>query len=194
MNRGAAMKFLKKALLILAASMGGAGTSLAAVVYDESVSGDLSNTPSTLLALSEGSNTIFGSAIFASGGLRDLDSFLFLLGPGQYAVGGFYEVLDRSMAANTTQLRSHYDLYDSSLNLLGGYNADVLLDGGESIFGMLPGGLYGVNNAWMDRSGGGGSWDYVITITVANVPEPESLALAGAGLLIMAISRARRRR
>lgn len=187
------MRFLNHALLMLALTLSGFGHVQAAVVYDESVNGDLSDMPSAVIALSEGTNTILGSSIFASGSLRDLDSFMFSLAPGQYAVGGIFEVLNRNMATNTTQLRSHYDLYDAGFNLLGGYNANILLAGEQSIFGELAGGIYGVHNAWMDRSGGGGTWDYVIMITVEDIPEPESLALVGAALLTLAAARMRRR-
>src|SRR5262245_28681230 len=77
---------IRPALFALAAGAFSSGH--AAVAYDESISGDLSNsgTSPTTVALAPGSNTIFGSTGLGGSSI-DLDYFTVTIKPGQTLSG-----------------------------------------------------------------------------------------------------------
>ena len=165
------------ALAVLAASQG----ANAAMVWDESVNGDLSNNglAPTSLTLNVGSNQIVGST-----GSGDLDYFNFTLSAGQTLtsirllnntlVSGQFSFLGMQAGPQVTVSPSgagsqallgwtHYATGDAGLDLLPRITAS----------GVLPAGTYSV---WVQDTGGPADYGFDFGVTSV-VPLPPSLLL-----------------
>jgi hypothetical protein len=187
---------MKKILAIGSLLCALVGSSQAAVIYDESINGDLATFSNTTLTFSAGSNTLLGSAAF--GPTTDFDGFLFNIGVGQVLNSVTYRVLNSSIDPNTTALTEGYSLYSG-----GHYQGASLFNVTLNILSQVPvsaidnspflsPGVYAISPSFLSRSGNGGSWNYEVVFNVTEVPEPGSLALAGLGLSGLLVARRRK--
>ena len=178
-------------LVMLAVSV---GQVQAAVIYDESISGDLASFPATVLgSLAAGTNTILGTATGSPS--LDLDGFQFSIPVG-------FELIDITVSAteqggNFFNLR--FDLFAGSG--YGGSNLEnVLLSGIPSdtdSFSVTPlaAGIYTIGQNQLSSNH---IMDYSVTLEVNDiggaVPEPSSLALLGVGVCLTGCGVVSRRR
>jgi hypothetical protein len=166
------------------------GWAQAAVIYDESVSGDLDWYDTLTIDLQVGANSLLGSAHLLDNGY-DFDSFIIFLGDGLILTNIDFYIIDRSINENTTVLGSGYMLNIGShdgtflerteINLLGTSPHSMF----ESTLPLTGSFSFAITNEYLARQGiegsfgSGGSWDYEFRFTVegsaAPVPEPSTL-------------------
>ena len=145
----------------------------ATIIYDESVSGDLSEGPSTFFTLGVGVSSIVGTA-----NLGDTDDFgINAVAAGLEITGGVFT----AMFGGTGN--GNYN--SSGIPVVGGGIFQGVINGDESVLiDAFSSGIFRVSNGGGSESIG---WRY--DFTVASVPEPGTLALFGLGLLGMAARR-----
>lgn len=171
----------------------------AAILYDESISGDLAPFDPIVLNLAAGQNSVLGSAEYTTSTV-DFDSFRVSLGAGLMLTSIDYLIIDRSIVTGTSFLRNGYEMRNGGYAgaILAATSIDILGASQQSMFSSaLPvSGVYSfaTDGTSLSRSGPGGSWDYEIRFNVSSsVPEPASLAIWG-GLGIAGLVAARRRK
>lgn len=165
----------------------------APILYEESVSGDLSDvTPSaTVLAFDAGLNSVRGS-LYSGVLAPDLDAFAFSISAGLSLTVITYVFTLEPDDGNTVATTSWgFDLGNSGLPAeLGVIEVDLFGPSAQTLFaGVLPqgGGLYGFYNI-AHGSTTGLDWsstyqiDFVVREATTGVPEPASLLLLAAGL------------
>jgi len=175
-------------------------TAQATVIYDEGISGDLSgdNLLPTMLAVSEGSNVVTGSATSFP---LDRDIFTFNVAADQQLVAIILDTLvsgdDQSFFAvasgnSIASLGSPADLLGNALigNLAGTMQGDDLLDdlgagtfpGSTGFTGALGPGTY---TFWIQETTRG-IQEYALDFQVRTaVPLPSTLALLLAGMMLL---------
>ena len=166
----------------------------AAVVYDESVSGDFAESSSeTVLLNTTGINSVLGTGCWSDSCTRDVDDFLFSIAPGLQLDSITFDVLNYTDSGTTTDQRTFYWLQD------GGYSGTELAGQGIDILGSFPVSLfaaalplttnnsvYAFNQSGFNLTGDGGTWDYEIQFLMSPVPVPAAVWLFGtavAGLI-----------
>ena len=177
----------------------------AAVVYDETVSGDLSNSglSPTPIAFALGSNTVTGTTGHDSTGAIDRDYFTFTIGAGQaltainvlqgtQTIGlSFFGIQSGSQVTLATNSATaagllgwtHYDASDVGTNILD--DIGIAGNGSPGFTGPLGAGTYSV---WLQEISPGGAVPYGFDFVVVSVPEPSpwAMLLAGFGILGLA--------
>lgn len=176
------------------------------VIYNESVSGDLSNSglAPTVLTVSPGSNELFGTTGKNSAGVVDRDYFSLavpngselsslVLMPGTQTLGPLGasfigieagpQVTVSTSATDATGLLGwvHYDTGDIGMDILPLIGSSGL--GATDFTPPLPAGTY---SFWVQEASVGSvnyGFDFVITPT----PEPKSWTLLVAGLILLGI-------
>ena len=165
----------------------------APILYEESVSGDLSDAmPSaTVLAFDAGLNSVRGS-LYSGVLAPDLDAFAFAVPAGLSLTAITYAFTLEPDDGNTVATTSWgFDLGNSGLPAeLGVIEVDLFGPSAQTLFAdVLPqgGGLYGFYNV-AHGSTAGLDWsstyqiDFVVREATTGVPEPASLLLLAAGL------------
>jgi PEP-CTERM motif len=165
----------------------------APIVYDEAVSGDLSDViPSaTGLAFDAGVNSVRGS-VYSGVLAPDFDAFAFSIPAGLSLTAITYTFTLEPDEGNTVATTSWgFDLGNTGLPAeLGVTEIDLFGSSPQALFvGALPraAGLYGFYNVAHDSTQGL-DWlsayqiDFVVRETTTGVPEPASLLLLAAGL------------
>lgn len=200
--------------VIAYAAMGiAAAPASAAVVYDETVSGDLSNSglSPTPIAFALGTNAVTGTTGHDSTGAIDRDYFTFMVGAGQALTainvlqgtqtiglsffgiqsGGQVTLATNSATAAGLLGWTHYDASDVGTNILD--DIGVAGNGSPGFIGPLGTGTYSV---WLQEISPGGAVPYGFDFVVVSVPEPSTWAmlLAGFGILGLAFRTGRTRR
>ncbi len=200
------------AALILAAGVAAVSDARAAVAWDESVSGDLSNvgTSPTVVSLVPGSNLFLGTT-GRTGGVIDRDYFTFTLPAGwqldsltvlpgtnfpEGETGTSFIAVQAGaqVTVNPTGNSSfgllgwaHYTHNDIGTDILGTIGEGF---GADGFTGALPAGTY----AFWVQDGGTGTAHYRFDFSVSAVPEPATATALLAGLAVLAGGAARRRR
>ena len=185
--------------------------SSAVTVYNESVSGDLSNsgTTPTPVTVSAGSNDIFGTTGRAASGALDLDYFTInvpsglglrsiIVLPGTaggpptlvsfLGIQAGSQVTVPITAANAAGLLG-YHLYGATE-----INTDILPaigTAGNSSTGFVPPLGPGSYAFWIEE-GATGTFPYGFSLVLAQVPEPTALAMILAGLSVLLTMRRRK--
>ncbi len=176
--------------------MGAQRDAAATLLYDEAVSGDLSDTPAALPALTAGSNTVHGSVTGAAGGdFRDRASFI--------VPGGF--VLEKLLIIEVDASGLH-QIFVSLLEGTDFATAATIGFNNLAGFSILPSDLLQTGAAPGAQGPGryfldiGPSADtsssvvrgYTLDLQLASVPQPATLPLLLAGLAGLAVARRRR--
>ena len=167
--------------VLLVFSMSLTATVWAAVVYDESVNGDLSNDENapTTLSFSVGSNQLLGSV-----GVNDRDDYFnFIIAPGQ-TVDSI--ILDSYVSSGQTQTQSSsIDAWAFFIPFqFPGFSGTFGINdiGNEIGLGVLPPGSY---SFLLNEGGFAAVADYTFSFNVSSspVPSPSTMLLMGTGLL-----------
>lgn len=168
----------------------------AALIWDESLHGDLHGLGTSVGALGSGTNTFIGTfSLHRVGGgaaWADTDSAMFELLDG-YAVTGMRAAITATSGygvVNFTRIAgllspSHEAIFYSDME--GLVFTDFLPTSDVGSYRMFTGG--GSASVWDDVDF---YWDWQIEIDVAAVPEPVTFALVGAALLGVTATRRRR--
>jgi hypothetical protein len=186
----------------------GLSTLSAATIYNESVSGDLSNSglSPTTITVALGSNQIFGTT-GNQGGAIDRDYFTITIGVGQELTGltvlpgttsggpvSFIglesgpQVTLQTGAVTAVGLLGwwHYSPADINSNILGEMGTPSNGSSGFSV--PLGAGNY---SFWVqDFNAGSFNYGFDLTVSSATTPEPGTIAAALVGLLFVAMLRA----
>lgn len=168
----------------------------AALIWDESLQGDLSAIGTSIGVLGSGTNTFRGTFSLhrADGGAAsaDVDAATFEVLDG-YAVTGMRAAITATSGQGVFSYTRVAGLLSPSLETL--FYADME---GAIFYDYLPTSVAGPYQMY---AGGGSAsvaddvdfyWDWQVEIVVARVPEPASLALASAALLGIAATRRRK--
>jgi len=168
----------------------------AAVVYDESVSGDFAESDSETIVLNTtGINSVLGTGCYFSSGAcsrPDVDDFLFSIAPGLQVDSITFDVLNYTDSGTTTDQRTFYWLQDGGYGAAGtdlvGQSIDILGSFPVSLFAAaLPltsnNSVYAFNQSGFNLTGDGGTWDYEIQFSVSPVPVPAAVWLFGTALV-----------
>lgn len=195
-------KKLVKYSLLVAAFLGGSSWASGAVIYNESVSGDLSTFDPIVLNLTAGTNSVLGSSEYTDL-IADFDGFNISLGAGQTLTSIEYFISNRAIATDTTSLDTNYTMRSgghggthlafTSINVLGA-SPQSMFPSALPVSGVFA---FGTTPSSLGRSGSGGTWDYEIRFTVSEVdavPEPSTLTTLGIGGLGLAFAALRRYR
>lgn len=193
---------IKSAAIAALAAAAFAGPAAATIVYQESVSGDFSNSGAapTPLAFALGANEVYGSSGNVGGVDRDYFTFSILPGfaltaisvlPGTTSIGNgtlsfigletgnTFDTSPTSMSAAGMLGWTHYSPAQIGTDILDDMNTTM---GGSSGFtAPLGAGDYSV---WIQETAAGTA-NYGFNFAVAQVPEPETwaLMLVGFGIL-----------
>jgi hypothetical protein len=169
----------------------------AAVVWDEAVSGDLSNNglAPTALSVALGDNGIVGSMGDGGSGV-DRDYFTFTvpvgaqllairINDGTFVSGSLsFMAIQAGPQVTTTPTgngveallgHAHYEGADAGSNFL-----PRLVQSHPELGGLLPSGTYSI---WVQETGGTVFYDY--TLVISSVPEPANWGLFTGGLLLL---------
>jgi len=151
----------------------------AAVVYDESISGDLSNlSTDPVLNFSTGTNTIIGNAAltYSSSPSFDIDNFSFVIPVDTELTSMTVEFSNISLFTGTTQIATTYFLRDSTDSPAGNSLSETITESGPITLHMtgLPAGpdTYRLITTGGWDAGNGGSYDYRLNFNVTAVPVP----------------------
>lgn len=204
------LSWLGAALVLPAVAV--AGPTQATVVYDESISGDLSNsgaTPHPVL-FAPGDNEVFGSTGRGTDGTVDRDYFAFTLLsdhwltglqvlPGTTSIGpatvSFLGIQGGSQVTVDPLMPSAGDLLGWRHYGPGDIGGDILLQvgagaGAQGFNAPLGPGTYSV---WIQETGTGTA-NYAFNFLVASVPEPATWAMMIVGFGAIGVSLRRRRK
>jgi hypothetical protein len=201
---------MRRSIVLLAVTFSYGIVAHASTIYDESVSGDLSNSglSPTLLTVSLGANDVFGTT-GKTGATIDRDYFTFtvpqgmdLTGitvlPGTQTLGTLGEsfigiengpeVTVSTAATDATGLLGwfHYGTGDIGVNILPSMGTSG--DGSTGFTGALPAGTYSI---W-DQEASVGRVPYGLELTVAATPEPASWTMLLTGMTLLVGKFARR--
>lgn len=201
---------MRRGIVLLACAFLYGTAAHADTIYDESVSGDLSNsglTP-TLLTVSLGPNDLFGTT-GKTGTVIDRDYFTFTVPqgleltaitvlPGTQTLGALGEsfigiesgpqVTISTAATDATGLLGwfHYDTGDIGVNILPLMGTSDM--GSAGFTGPLPAGTY---SFWVQEASAG-TVPYGLEFTVADTPEPSSWTMLLTGMALLVSKTARR--
>jgi PEP-CTERM motif len=181
------------------------------VVYNESVSGDLSNNglAPTPIAFVNGDNIVTGTTGHDVTGAIDRDYFTFTIGAdqnltainillGTQTIGASFIGLQAGsqvtlpvFPANATGLLgwAHYTGAEVGTDILD--NMSVSTNGASGFSTPLGPGTYSV---WLQEISPGGAVPYSFDFVVSQVPEPSSWAMLLAGFAVLGLAFRRRRR
>jgi len=193
---------MKRNMFVASLSLFVAGTSQAAVLWDETLNGDLSSVASapTTTSVTAGSNTVEGTVQYASiVGDSDRDFLHIHLAPGQSITNiyldrfvgqdevAFFGVVEGSSLTFNPDFANPNDMLGYVLFEPGLVNFDLLplMAGGGGAQGFTPP-LTGTDYTfWIQQMGD--PTDYKFNFVVA--PEPASFAPIGLGLLALVLRR-----
>jgi hypothetical protein len=181
------------AILILACA---SHVSAAVVVYDESVSGDLSDTtsPLTNFTLDVGTNTVTGRVGTATGFPFDFDSFAFTVPAGMQLVSGSVTMNDSP--GNTADFAGYtWGLFAGSPNYNSGSLLEFMSVGSPDTFAFtstpLAANVYNLSAESAGYAGNPPTFaDYTFSLVVtslAPVPEPATFMIWGLAIVGVAI-------
>lgn len=205
------LSFVTAAAATLALAGAANTPAAAAVIYDESGAGDLSNnglTP-TPISLGLGSNSVLGSIGHDQAGAIDRDYLTFTIGANQQLTAlnllagtqtlGFSfiglqagnQVTLATNAATAAGLLgwTHYDSGDVGTDILD--DMSVAANGSSGFSTPLGPGTYSI---WLQEISPGGSVPFGLEFLVAQVPEPASWAMMLTGFGFIGLTFRRRRR
>lgn len=182
----------------------------ATVVWDESISGDLSNSglTATTVTFGVGSNVVQGTTGHDATGAIDRDYFTFTIGPNQVLSSlnilagtqtlglsfiGLQSGTQVTLATNSATAAgllgwTHYGASDVGTNILD--NMSIAANGSTGFSIPLGPGSYAI---WLQEISPGGSVPYAFDFQVASVPEASTWALLLAGFGLLGLGFRRRR-
>lgn len=186
-TRGCSM-FLRFSIACAALLIVSAGQAQSAIIYNESVDGDLPSSSPNLGSLAAGTNTVLGTVSMSP---SDLDTFSFVIPKGSTVTGITVSVTER----NSVFFNLRFDLYSGAG--FGGTNLENVLTFGTSDtknFTVTPlsDGTYTMGVGFQ-IGGSNVIMDYSVGISVTSVPEPSSFALFGIASVTGLVAARRRR-
>lgn len=166
----------------------------ASVIYDESVSGDLSIFDPIALELQAGSNSVLGSSVYAKSAL-DFDGFTLVLAKDLILTSIEYVISNRDIKDATSKLSTSYYLRQGNQHAtptLAVSEIDILGDDVQSLFASaLPlSGLLdlSITPKSLGRRGPGGSWDYEFIFTTDSLTSNEHELVESSTIALLAMA------